>query len=169
MAKKHMVKCLYCNEYFDANAEEFEKVKRRYAHKHCFDEHEKNKTDEERDFEALEKYILERITHETCLSLRVRRQIEEYKNDCQYSYSGILKTLIYFYDIKGNSTARANGGIGIVPYVYQEAYEYYLNVHRAQQLNQEKKVETYQMKKNTVTIHSPRLEVPPPRLFNLED
>ena len=38
-----------------------------------------------------------------------------------FSYSGILRTLIYFYDIRGNTIEASNGGIGIVPYVYEEA------------------------------------------------
>lgn len=37
---QHKVKCYYCGIEFDANAEEFGKVGRFYAHKHCGDEHE---------------------------------------------------------------------------------------------------------------------------------
>ena len=41
------------------------------------------------------------------------------------SYKGITNALIYFYDIKKNSIEKSNGGIGIVPWVYEDANRYY--------------------------------------------
>lgn len=40
-------------------------------------------------------------------------------------YKGQLLTLKYFYEIKRNSTERAKGSIGIIPFVYEEAKCYY--------------------------------------------
>ena len=51
----------------------------------------------------------------------------------------MLKTLIYWYEIKGNSTEKANGGIGIIPYVYKDASEYYYSIYLAQIANRDKK------------------------------
>jgi hypothetical protein len=45
----------------------------------------------------------------------------------EYTYSGIKRTLEYFYEVKKNSIEKANGGIGIVPWVYEEAKRYYYN------------------------------------------
>jgi hypothetical protein len=45
-----------------------------------------------------------------------------------YTYSGIHRSLEYFYEVKGNSLDKANGGIGIVPFVYQDAYNYYYSL-----------------------------------------
>ena len=62
---------------------------------------------------------------------RIQLQIKQYINDYNFTYSGIRKALIYFYEIKGNSIDKANGGIGIVPYVYKNAYNYYLALWQA--------------------------------------
>ena len=43
---------------------------------------------------------------------------------------GILFTLKYFYDIKHNDWDKGHGGIGIVPYVYQEACSYWVEQER---------------------------------------
>lgn len=42
-----------------------------------------------------------------------------------YTYKGMMNALEYFYVIKKNSTDKSNGGLGIIPYVYKEAEEYY--------------------------------------------
>ena len=50
---------------------------------------------------------------------RIRKQINEYVNTYNFTYSGILKALTYFYEIKEGDKDKANNGIGIVPYVYK--------------------------------------------------
>lgn len=40
-------------------------------------------------------------------------------------YKGQLLTLKYFYEIKKNSTEKAKGSIGIIPFIYEEAKYYY--------------------------------------------
>lgn len=111
---KHMVKCLYCGEVFDANAEEYVKPNngRRYAHKHCAEEQEKNQSQEERDYNQLIDYI-KKLFDIPSIDVRIFRQIKKMKEEYGYSYSGIYKTLVWWYDVKGNSIEKANGGIGI--------------------------------------------------------
>lgn len=56
--KKHLVKCPYCGEVFDANVEPFVMINsRRYAHTSCAEKQQKEKTKEELDKEELENYI----------------------------------------------------------------------------------------------------------------
>lgn len=109
---KHIVKCLYCSESFDANEEAYIKINRRYAHQHCAEEHENNKSQEEKDREKLEEYIKQLLQLEY-ITPRIRTQIKNYLTNYNYTYSGILKALKYFYEIKGNSTEKANEGIGM--------------------------------------------------------
>ena len=80
----------------------------------------------------------------------------------------MLKTLIYWYEIKGNSIEKANGGIGIIPYVYKDASEYYYSIYLAQIANRDKKIEEHQLKINTFNIESPRTFVKKPKLFNID-
>ena len=97
MARK--VKCLFCGEQFDRDNVEFVQVKNRYAHKECFDKAEANKSQEEKDLKELEEYIM-KMFNETFVNARIRQQIKRMREQYNYSYSGILKSLIYFFEIR---------------------------------------------------------------------
>lgn len=100
---------------------------------------------------------------------RIRKQIKQYVDEYNFSYSGIRKTLIYFFEIKGNSLEKANGGIGIVPYVYQNAHNYYLALWQAQQKNENKIVEEYIPNIKEVVIPRPQRQVKKRKLFSFLD
>lgn len=164
---KHLVKCFYCGQTFDANTEPFAKPRaNRYAHAACHDKAESNKTQEERDYEALVEYIKTLFGNP---NPRVWKQLKEYKDEYGYSYSGILKTLIWWYDIRHNDIEKANGGIGIVPYVYNDACDYYYALYLAQIANEDKDIEHLQMRVREFTIETPQPQRRPPRLFKFEE
>ena len=164
---KHLVKCFYCGQIFDANTEPFAKPRaNRYAHAACHDKAESNKTQEERDYEALVEYIKALFGNP---NPRVWKQLKEYKDEYGYSYSGILKTLIWWYDIRHNDIEKANGGIGIVPYVYNDACDYYYALYLAQIANEDKDIEHLQMRVREFTIETPQPQRRPPRLFKFEE
>ena len=100
---------------------------------------------------------------------KIRKQINTYINEYHYTYSGILKSLIYFYEIKHNSIEKANGGIGIVPYTYTAARNYYYAIWEAQQKNEEKVIEEYKPKVKEVVITTPQRKVKKRRLFAFLD
>ena len=83
------------------------------------------------------------------LQALIQKQIHNFIVDNGYSYNGIYKTLVYYYDIKKNPTDKANGGIGIVPYVYEEAKRYYYYLYLTNKKNEEKEV-----KNESITIVS---------------
>lgn len=139
---KHIVKCPYCGQNFDANAEIFIKIGRRYAHQICYETAEAQKSQDEKDKEILEKYIMNLFGIDY-ITPKIRKQINSYINEYHYSYSGILKALQYSFDVKGNDVAKANEGIGIVPYTYQSAYNYYYAIWLAKQKNKDKKIADY--------------------------
>ena len=136
------VKCPYCDKQFDRDKVEFVAIGRRYAHKSCHEEAEANKSQEEKDKDKLENYI-KKLFNTTTVSVRIQKQITQFRNEYNFTYSGILKALIYFYEIKKNDLKKANGGIGIVPYVYNQAYEYYYALWVAQQKNEAKIISNY--------------------------
>ena len=73
MAKKHMVKCLYCGQMFDASIESFVKPNpRRYAHTTCANTVEENQTQEEKDKQELENYIKE-LFGINSISVKIRK------------------------------------------------------------------------------------------------
>lgn len=56
------------------------------------------------------------------------RQRNDFINKYNYNDSGILMALKYWFGEKNNTIERANGGMGIVPYIYDEAQRYYRNI-----------------------------------------
>lgn len=58
--------------------------------------------------------------------------LEEYRKK-GITYKQTLQTLQYFYDIKHNPVSKANGSIGIVLCVYEEAKEYYTRIKQQQE------------------------------------
>ena len=165
---KAIVKCLYCGEQFDRNdpSNHFIKIGRRYAHQRCANEYNESLTQEQKDLNALIEYIKD-LVKEDYNFMKVKKQIEDYHKKYDYSYSGMLRSLKWFYEVKNNSIDKANGGIGIIPFIYNEAYKYYYNIYLAQQKN--KDIENYQTKITEITIQSPRMYVRPPRLFDLDE
>lgn len=165
----HMVTCIYCKTRFDRDKEPFAQISaRRYAHVNCYKEHEDNRSQEEKDLEALEQYIM-KLFDEPYVNARIRKQIKDYQQQYQYTYSGMLKTLIYWYEVKGNSTEKANGGIGIIPFVYKQACDYYYSLYLAMSANENKDISEYKPIVREIVIESPRAFVKKPRLFNLDD
>jgi hypothetical protein len=103
----------------------------KYAHQTCF---ELEQTRELTDQEKLEKYIMQLFGSDYVYA-KVKKQIKDYVTNHGYTYSGIHKALIYYYEVKGNKfdEGKAQGGIGIIPYVYQHAFNYYYAIWEAQQ------------------------------------
>lgn len=165
---KHLVKCFYCDETFDANEEDFIKVNaRRYAHRRCAEKQEFEKTPEEKDREELEDYI-KKLFGFAVLPKRVKNQIDRlHGKEFNYSYSGIRKTLIYWFEVKGESLEKANDGIGIVEWVWDRAYDYWYRIYLLQEVNADKEIEKMYKVKNSVTIKSPKAEKKI-KLFDIE-
>lgn len=165
----HKVKCYYCGQVFDRDKEPFVQISaRRYAHKECSISKEKLLAQTEKDKIELEEYIL-KLFHTDYLDPKIRKQIKQYVEEYNFTYSGIHKALIYHFEIKGGSIEKSNGGIGIVPYVYQNAYRYYYSLWEAQQKNKNKQVEEYKPKVKEVIIPQPQRKLKKRKLFSFLD
>ena len=95
--------------------------------------------------------------------------MKKYVEEFNYTYSGIRKALIYHYEIKGGDKLKANGGIGIVPYVYENAYNYYYNLWLAKQKNKDVEVEQYTPQIKEIVIPRPQRKVKKRPLFTFLD
>lgn len=164
----HIVKCLYCEKKFDRDKMPYIQVGRRYAHKECSMTAEERKTQEEQDKQDLDNYIIQLLKIDY-IDARIRKQIKTYIEENNYTYSGIKKALIYFYEVKGNSIEKANGGIGIVPFIYKDAFNYYYALWQAQQQNKDKVIVDYQPKVIEVVIPRPQRKVKQRKLFTFLD
>ena len=65
---------------------------------------------------------------------RMYTQIKTFLDkDPHYTYKGIKQALVYFYEVQKKPIDKANQGIGIVPYVYDSAQEYYNSITMRQE------------------------------------
>jgi hypothetical protein len=141
---------------------------RRYAHTECSISEEQKKAKEELDKESLNNYIIKLFKIEY-VDARIQKQIKQYVEEYNFTYSGIQKALTYFFEIKGNSIEKANGGIGIVPYVYKNAYDYYFSLWQAQQKNENKDIVAYIPTVKEIVIPRPQRKVKKRELFTFLD
>ena len=160
------VVCAYCKKPMSKKDEDCVMVgNNKYVHKACQELEEKR---EKTDKEQLEDYIKD-LFQISYIDPRVKGQIKKYIDEYNYTYSGIRKALIYHYEIKGGDKSKANGGIGIVPYVYQNAYEYHYNLWLAQQKNKDVEINLYTPKVKEIIIPRPQRKIKKRQLFTFLD
>lgn len=139
----HFCICPKCNQKFNRDIIQAVKVSaRRYGHATCYPDNKdyvplEEKKENNEDYQKLMDYI-KKIYGEKANYALINKQIKNFTTEKQYSLSGILKSLVYFYEVKGNSVSGSNGGIGIVEYCYQDAYNYFYSLFVAQQANKDK-------------------------------
>lgn len=159
----HHVTCVYCQQRFDRDAEPTVQVSpRRYAHESCAKQKESEQSQEEKDYEALENYIM-KIFSKEYVTAKIRKQIKDFRKEYNYTFSGMLKTLIWWFEIKGNSIDKTNGGIGIIPYIYEDACRYYYSLFLAQESSNN--IEYYKPVIKEIEIAPPQVWTAPPKLF----
>ena len=80
-----------------------------------------------------------------------------------------LKHLVYHDEINGGEIEKANGAIGIVPYTYQKAYNYYYVIWEAQQKNKDKEINQFVPKVKEIIIPIPEKKSKKRKLFSFLD
>jgi hypothetical protein len=134
------VVCKYCKKRFRKTEEEYIQITNsQYAHAACVELESKR---EKTDAEKLVEYVMKLFGYEY-VPPRAKKQINDYIREYNYTHSGMLKALIYYYEIRGGDVDKAHDGIGILPYIYAEARDYYFNLWQAQQKNQYKDIKQY--------------------------
>jgi hypothetical protein len=167
----HYCICAICNQKFDRD--KVQAVKhggRRYSHYKCEPDGElvplPQISKDKKELNELNNYI-KNLLGDSYNSVRIKKQLKEYVEKYNYTYSGIQKSLFYFYEIKKNSIEKANGGIGIVPYIYEEAKLYYYNLYLAKNNIESSSNNTKQIQE--VTIESPKRFLNKIKLFKFLD
>jgi len=97
-----------------------------YFCKKCYDDWKNTSHIEEEDWELMIYDFLARdlkVTYDYFVCEAQRKKIIK---DKITNNKGIYFTLKYFYEVKNGSWDKAHGGIGIVPYIFNEAKEYWL-------------------------------------------
>lgn len=167
----HFVKCLYCGKTFDAKAEDKDIVwvkprTNRYAHLKCAQEKKESLSDEEKAFNELYQYV-KKEQGANFNFVQFKKVTDAWKKEHNYTYSGMLKSLQYFYEVKGNSKEKfKQGSIGIIPFCYVQAYNYYYELYLA---SKRAGNGAYKTSQREIEIDAPVAKVLPPKLFNWED
>lgn len=138
MAKERPVKCPECGKT-NSNREDTVLHKKRYYCKgECIDsklEDEENKSESNADWVILYEYIVEMFGHKP--DGRMFKQLGEYrKPPYEYTNLGMYLTLKYFFDTKEHKTIQGTG-LGIIPYVYEEAKQNYIKQMEISEYNTE--------------------------------
>ena len=162
----HKVKCTVCGETFDRDKINFVQTSpNRYAHATCVAQQDDTYDKTEQEYKELERYI-KQLFGEQYIDVKVKKQIMEYRKNYNYTYTGMLKSLIWFYEIKGNKKDKANGGIAIIPWIYKDAMEYYYTLYNAEIANSTKTLNDISSV-TEVIIHSPIAQRKKKKLFDI--
>jgi len=58
--------------------------------------------------------------------------LKKYRENYGYTYDGMMKALKFFYEVRKHSSEQAEEKVGIIPYVYQDAQDYYDSIEKRQ-------------------------------------
>ena len=128
--KPHLVQCRICHYPIDINKEKenidwIQPSKGWYYHKECYETWKAAPaTDEEwvlMIFDFLARDLKVNYNYFLC-----KQQIENFWKKQKINPKGIYFSLKYFYEVKKNPWEKGHGGIGIVPYVFDDAKAYWI-------------------------------------------
>lgn len=152
------VKCPECELDLFRDTQAFITHSKRHYHEECFNKLQIRK---QHRSELLD-YICELYKIPIPNGL-ILKQIKEYETEYKYTLKGIQMSLHYFHIINGNPVEIENSkyntakGIGIVPYVYDDAKNYYVKM---QMINVSARNTTIQTKAEIVKIKQTKKEKP---------
>lgn len=154
----HKVKCKYCEIVFDRDKEPYVYMEnsRRYAHENCHKNFISQLSQNEKDYLELENYI-KKLFGKDYVNAKIINQIQSFKQTYGYTYSGMLKTLQYWFEIEKHSVEDANDGIGIVPFIYEQVSKYYYRLWLAHEANSIYDIQKYKPKIKEVVIPPPSI------------
>ena len=135
----HIVKCRLCKEQFDTNkmsSAEWTLIgKRSYYHTSCYNEWVKGKqtvksdvTDEDFWHESMIDYLYRDVKMSMDFA-KIDNQWRSFtKPERKMTPKGIYFAVRYYYDILKGNAEKAQGGIGIVPNIYNDSAQYWVDL-----------------------------------------
>lgn len=167
---ENFVKCIYCKQLFDKRTTPYQEITPgKFAHESCVN---KESSREKSDEELLKDYIKD-MFETSYVPPAIQRQIKNYTDengDYKFTYSGILKTLKFFYEIRGNVVNKNMVTIGIVPWVYKQAHDYYYMVWLAEEKNKNKQINTLiPLETKIIKIPVPTVKIKKKKPFSFLD
>ncbi len=122
------VKCIYCKQDMEKSSPECIKVsERRYAHLDCHTQNYSEEFEKKKIFEKEKEEIRKKAKEylkNTYNAQKVGKQIKQFLEQGMTTKE-IYNAVCYWFEVKKNTEDKAYGGIGIVPYIKDEAKRYY--------------------------------------------
>ena len=138
-----MPKCPHCNNEVKEEEAIYNTKTKRYYHESCYNILLERK--------ELTDYICELFNYKKP-SVKIYQQMSNYY-ERGVSYPDMLLALKYFYEIKKGDINKSQGGIGIIPYILEEAKEF----STLEKIEQNRLIEKFENaaieQKETKTIH----------------
>jgi len=128
-----MAVCPLCKVYISVK-EEGKTYKGKKYHLPCFEKILDDMEQGEDQRGELDKYICKLFGIKKITPL-ISEQISNFVKIDGYSINGIKATLYYFFELGEREVGESVRGIGIVPYVYEEAKEFFSTIGKAKEVN----------------------------------
>jgi len=165
----HYVKCSVCGIKFDRDTKPcIQTSSNRWAHEKCVQKKEPEIVTDELSYNAILSYA-QTILKESFSKNRIEKQIKTFIQENGYTYNGILNALKYWYEVKENSPDKAYGGIGIVPYIYTDACNYYKNISEIKERHSQINFDIEPQEEIVITISPPKLKPKYSNRFSILD
>ena len=139
MARGRKSICPICKKYV-LETDEIKKYQNKKCHKSCLDSLINIKDISQNDKNKLIDYIC-KLFNTVEITMLIDNQINKYVKEYDYSYSGIYGTLYYFYELKENQIFEDINGIGIVPFIYEEAKQFFNQLSKINEENKDIEIE----------------------------
>lgn len=134
----HKVQCRVCHQTIDVDKETgwIRPVERMYYHQVCYDDFAKKKgaikegdLHVEGDNDLWYSAVCDYLARDIKMKVNYKKMTSQWNNLLKKGFTakGIYFTLRYFYEIAKGDPEKAENGIGIVSYIYNEGTEYWGN------------------------------------------
>ena len=177
----HIVHCRICHQPInrDIPGDWMRPSTNYYYHIKCYDDWvgrkkeravDAERTDDEW-FDLLKDYIYRDIKLPNIDWNKVVSQWKNFIRLKKYTPKGMYFAVIYFYEVRGNKTEGAQGGIGIIPSIYNDAAEYWVAREKKQKGVLEEIVRQMEARRNrnTLTINEKPKSTTKKIKFSLDD
>ena len=127
--KERLVKCPNCQQSFP-KSETVEKGKRYYC-KPCYEikSAPKPRTDWDELYDTIKHFY-------GAVTPLMFKQLKQYREDSAYKFTntGMRLTLVYYHEVLGKPVLEEHQTLGIIPYIYEDAKRYYIEIYRLSQV-----------------------------------
>ena len=126
-----MAECRICKQIIDKEQDDWVMPSKNwYYHRKCYEDWKKSEPLKD---EQWHPFIYDFISRDLKVSYNYHMceaQIKKFIKENKMTMKGIYFTLKYFYEVKHNDWYKGHGGLGIIPYVYNEACAYWVEQER---------------------------------------